>query len=130
MSTQYIYKTVFICPEALQAKANQLACIMGSTTEDIHTFDFLNYADVETQVKYAVVGTVTRQEFIDKQFEGLPNPLPAHAAGCNVEEAQEVLDGLNTANGLQFFINESIENCTASMEIIPIGDLPPEVEEI
>ena len=121
MSTEFKYNVVFICPEIIKDKANQLACIMGSSIADITTFNLINYEDADLN-KYSVIGTVARQEFINMQQSGVPEILPSWAQGCNREEAVEVFNNINQVGGLQFFVNVPIQDCIESMGLTKIEE--------
>ena len=121
MSAEFKYNVVFICPEIIKDKANQLACIIGSTIADINTFNLINYEDADLN-KYSVIGTVARQDFIDRQQSGVPETLPPWAQGCNREEAVEVFNNINQVGGLQFFVNVPIQDCIDSMGLVKIEE--------
>jgi hypothetical protein len=114
MSTEYIYKVVFICPESLQTESNQLACIMGLTAEDVNTFNNLFYENSSGD-KFSVVATVATQSFIDQQQSGVPEILPPHAEGCDRDQAVIAFDSIDTELGLQFFVNVQVQNAIAGM---------------
>jgi hypothetical protein len=122
MSTEYIYNVVFICPESLQTESNQLACIMGLTAEDVNTFNNLFYENSNGD-KFSVVATVATQNFIDSMQSGVLYPLPAHAAGCDRNQAVTAFDSINTITGLQYYVGTTVQNAIAGMglTLIPFG---------
>ena len=114
MSTEYTYNVAFICPETLQAEANQLACIMGITAEDVNTFNNVFYQESNGN-KFSVIATVATQNFINSMVSGVPSRLPSHAAGCDRDDAVEAWDSLNEVGGLQYYINTPVQNAITGM---------------
>lgn len=89
--TQYKHRITLIVPEQYMDYANHIALIMGESSSDISTFVIANWQDADGNL-YAVCSALSKPVVLGALTNGLPNPLPAHAAAADVTKAQQALD--------------------------------------
>ena len=90
--SEYIHRMSLAVPQALTAKANQLALIVGESEHDDKTFSDANWQDADGNL-YAVCSTVIKPVVLGLFGINLSNiTLPAHAINADVTAAQQALD--------------------------------------
>lgn len=104
--TQYTHRMTLAVPEPLIPQANQLALIVGESSDDINTFTQANYQDTEGN-KYAVCSTVIKPIVLSLLDTPLFNS-PLQAEGANLEQAQTALDKVVMYSGSERVSADSI----------------------
>ena len=90
--SDYKHRMSLAVPQALIAKANQLALIVGVSEYDDNTFTTANWQDKDGNL-YAVCSTVIKPVVLGLFGISLSNiTLPAHAINADVTTAQQALD--------------------------------------
>ena len=90
--SDYKHRMSLAVPQALMAKANQLALIVGESEYDDKTFTVSNWQDKDGNL-YAVCSTVIKPVVLSMFGINLSNiTLPAHAINADVTAAQQALD--------------------------------------
>ena len=90
--SDYKHRMSLAVPQALMAKANQLALIVGESSNDGKTFSNANWQDKDGNL-YAVCSTVIKPVVLGLFGINLSNiTLPAHAINADVVAAQQALD--------------------------------------
>lgn len=90
--SDYKHRMSLAVPQALTAKANQLALIVGVSEYDDNTFTTTNWQDSDGNL-YAVCSTVIKPVVLGLFGISLSNiTLPAHAINADVTAAQQALD--------------------------------------
>ena len=90
--SDYKHRMSLAVPQALIAKANQLALIVGVSEHDDKTFTAANWQDKDGNL-YAVCSTVIKPVVLGLFGISLSNiTLPAHAINADVTTAQQALD--------------------------------------
>lgn len=90
--SDYKHRMSLAVPQALMAKANQLALIVGVSEYDDKTFTAANWQDKDGNL-YAVCSTVIKPVVLSMFGINLSNiTLPAHAINADVTAAQQALD--------------------------------------
>ena len=92
--SDYKHRMSLAVPQALIAKANQLALIVGVSEYDVNTFTQANWQDKDGNL-YAVCSTVIKPVVLGMFGISLSNiTLPAHAVNADVVAAQQALDNV------------------------------------
>lgn len=92
--SDYKHRMSLAVPQALMAKANQLALIVGVSSDDDKTFTAANWQDGDGNL-YAVCSTVIKPVVLGLFGISLSNiTLPAHASNADVVAAQSALDNV------------------------------------
>lgn len=92
IASDYKHRMSLAVPQALMAKANQLALIVGVSSDDVNTFTAANWQDKDGNL-YAVCSTVIKPVVLGLFGINLFNiSLPAHAINADVTAAQQALD--------------------------------------
>lgn len=90
--SEYKHRMSLAVPQALMAKANQLALIVGVSEHDDKTFAAANWQDKDGNL-YAVCSTVIKPVVLGLFGISLTDiTLPAHAINADVVAAQQALD--------------------------------------
>lgn len=90
--SQYTHRMTLVVPESLMSQANQLALIVGESSDDDKTFSNANWQDKDGNL-YAVCSTVIKPVVLGLFGINLSNiSLPAHAINADVTAAQQALD--------------------------------------
>lgn len=90
--SEYKHRMSLAVPQALMAKANQLALIVGVSEHDDKTFTTANWQDKDGNL-YAVCSTVIKPVVLGLFGVSLSNiTLPNHASKADVVAAQQALD--------------------------------------
>ena len=90
--SEYKHRMSLTVPQALMAKANQLALIVGVSEYDDKTFTTANWQDANGNL-YAVCSTVIKPVVLGLFGINLSNiTLPAHAINADITAAQQALD--------------------------------------
>ena len=90
--SDYKHRMSLAVPQALMAKANNLALIAGLSAADINTFTVANWQDKDGNL-YAVCSTVIKPVVLGLFGISLTDvTLPAHAINADVAAAQQALD--------------------------------------
>lgn len=90
--SDYKHHMSLAVPQALMPQANQLALIVGESSDDDKTFSNANYQDANGNL-YAVCSTVIKPVVLGLFGIILSNiTLPAHASNADVVVAQQALD--------------------------------------
>lgn len=90
--SDYKHRMSLVVPQALMAKANQLALIVGESEYDDKTFTTANWQDEDGNL-YAVCSTVIKPVVLGLFGISLTDiTLPAHAINADVTAAQQALD--------------------------------------
>ncbi len=90
--SDYTHRMSLAVPQALMAKANQLALIVGVSEYDDNTFTTANWQDKDDNL-YAVCSTVIKPVVLGLFGISLSNiTLPDHAIHADVTTAQQALD--------------------------------------
>ena len=90
--SDYKHRMSLAVPQALIAKANQLALIVGVSEYDDNTFTSANWQDKDGNL-YAVCSTVIKPVVLGLFGVSLSDiTLPAHAVNADVVAAQQALD--------------------------------------
>ena len=90
--SDYKHRMSLAVPQALMAKANQLALIAGLSAADVNTFTAANWQDKDGNL-YAVCSTVIKPVVLSMFGISLTDiTLPAHAVNADVTAAQQALD--------------------------------------
>lgn len=90
--SEYKHRMSLAVPQALMDKANQLALIVGESSDDDKTFTTANWQDKDGNL-YAVCSTVIKPVVLSMFGISLADiTLPAHAINADVTAAQQALD--------------------------------------
>lgn len=90
--SEYKHRMSLAVPQALMAKANQLALIVGVSEYDVNTFTQANWQDKDGNL-YAVCSTAIKPVVLSMFGISLTDiTLPAHASNADVVAAQQALD--------------------------------------
>ena len=90
--SDYKHRMSLAVPQSLMAKANQLALIVGVSSDDDKTFTAANWQDEDGNL-YAVCSTAIKPVVLGLFGINLSNiTLPAHAVNADVTAAQQALD--------------------------------------
>jgi len=90
--SEYKHRMSLAVPQALISKANQLALIVGESSDDDKTFTATNWQDKDGNL-YAVCSTVIKPVVLGLFGIRLTDvTLPAHAVNADVTAAQQALD--------------------------------------
>ncbi len=90
--SEYTHRMTLAVPQALIAKANQLALIVGVSEYDDNTFTTANWQDKDGNL-YAVCSTVIKPVVLSMFGISLTDiTLPAHAINADVTAAKQALD--------------------------------------
>ena len=90
--SEYKHRMSLAVPQALMPQANQLALIVGVSSDDDKTFTAANWQDKDGNL-YAVCSTVIKPVVLGMFGINLSNiTLPAHAINADVTAAQQALD--------------------------------------
>ena len=90
--SEYKHRMSLAVPQALMAKANNLALIAGLSAADINTFTTANWQDKDGN-PYAVCSTVIKPVVLGLFGISLTDvTLPAHAINADIVAAQQALD--------------------------------------
>lgn len=90
--SDYKHRMTLAAPQALMTKANQLALIVGVSSDDDKTFTTANWQDKDGNL-YAVCSTVIKPVVLGLFGINLTDiALPDHAVGADVVAAQQALD--------------------------------------
>ena len=90
--SEYEHRMSLAVPQALIAKANQLALIVGESEYDDNTFTAANWQDANGNL-YAVCSTAIKSVVLGLFGVSLSDiKLPAHAINADVTAAQQALD--------------------------------------
>ena len=90
--SDYKHRMSLAVPQALIEKANQLALIVGESSDDDKTFTTANWQDKDGNL-YAVCSTVIKPVVLGLFGISLTDiTLPAHAINADVTAAQQALD--------------------------------------
>ena len=90
--SDYKHRMSLAVPQALIAKANQLALIVGESEHDDKTFTTANWQDKDGNL-YAVCSTVIKPVVLGLFGISLTDiTLPLHASKADVTAAQQALD--------------------------------------
>ena len=90
--SQYTHRMSLAVPQALMAKANQLALIVGESSDDDKTFTTANWQDKDSNL-YAICSTVIQPVVLGLFGVSLTDiTLPVHAINADVTAAQQALD--------------------------------------
>lgn len=88
--SQYTHRMTLVVPESLMSQANQLALIVGESSDDDKTFITTNWQDKDGNL-YAVCSTTIKPIVLTL----LNTPLtdsPLQAEGADLSQAQQALD--------------------------------------
>ena len=88
--SQYTHRMTLVVPESLMNQANQLALIVGESSDDDKTFTTANWQDKDGNL-YAVCSTMIKPIVLSL----LDTPLtdsPLQAEGADLSQAQQALD--------------------------------------
>ena len=88
--SQYTHRMTLVVPESLMNQANQLALIVGESSDDDKTFTTTNWQDKDGNL-YAVCSTMIKPIVLSL----LDTPLtdsPLQAEGADLSQAQQALD--------------------------------------
>ena len=92
--SDYKHRMSLAVPQALIAKANQLALIVGESSDDNKTFTAANWQDANGNL-YAVCSTVIKPVVLGLFGISLTDiTLPDHAINADVAAAQQALDNV------------------------------------
>lgn len=92
VASDYKHRMSLAVPQALITKANQLALIVGGSSDDDKTFSDANWQDKDGNL-YAVCSTVIKPVVLGLFGINLSSiTLPAHAINADVTAAQQALD--------------------------------------
>lgn len=116
--TQYTSRVTLAVPVAMLAQANNLACIMGESAADIHTFQQASWQDASGNL-YAVASTVVKPVFLGAATGVLPES-PEHAVDADRTLAQQALDTLNQPGGMQMIVDVDPLEALASLGLTPV----------
>lgn len=90
--SEYKHRMSLAVPQALMTQANQLALIVGVSSDDDKTFTAANWRDKDGNL-YAVCSTVIKPVVLGLFGINLTDiTLPAHAINADVVAAQQALD--------------------------------------
>lgn len=90
--SEYKHRMTLAVPQALMPQANQLALIVGVSSDDDKTFTAANWQDKDGNL-YAVCSTVIKPVVLSMFGINLSNiTLPAHAINSDITAAQQALD--------------------------------------
>lgn len=90
--SDYKHRMSLAVPQALIGKANQLALIVGESSDDDKTFTVANWQDQDDNL-YAVCSTVIKPVVLGLFGINLTDiTLPAHAINADITAAQQALD--------------------------------------
>lgn len=90
--SEYQHRMSLAVPQALIIKANQLALIVGESSDDDKTFTAANWQDKDGNL-YAVCSTVIKPVVLNAFGAKLADyPLRPHAINADVAQAQAALD--------------------------------------
>lgn len=90
--SDYKHRMSLVVPEQLIAKANQLALIVGVSSDDDKTFAQASYQDADGNL-YAVCSTAIKPVVLGLFGISLADiTLPTHAINADVTAAQQALD--------------------------------------
>lgn len=90
--SEYKHRMTLAVPDSLISQANQLALIVGESSDDDKTFAHANWQDSDGNL-YAVCSTVIKPKVLSMYGISLSNiTLPAHAINADVVAAQQALD--------------------------------------
>lgn len=90
--SDYKHRMSLAVPQALMAKANQLALIVGESEHDNETFTAANWQDKDSNL-YAVCSSVIKPVVLGLFGVSLADiTLPDHAINADVTAAQQALD--------------------------------------
>lgn len=89
---QYTHRMTLAVPEQLMSQANQLALIVGESSDDDKTFSNANWQDKDGNL-YAICSTVIKPVVLGLFGVSLTDiTLPVHAINADVTAAQQALD--------------------------------------
>ena len=92
IASDYKHRMSLAVPLALMTQANQLALIVGESSNDDKTFSNANWQDKDGNL-YAICSTVIKPVVLGLFDVILSNiTLPAHAINADVTAAQQALD--------------------------------------
>ena len=90
--SEYKHRMSLAVPQALMAKANQLALIVGESEPDDKTFTVANWQDANGNL-YAVCSTAIKPVVLGLFGINLTDiTLPIHAINADITAAQQALD--------------------------------------
>ncbi|OLF36509.1 hypothetical protein BTW00_05325 [Psychrobacter sp. C 20.9] len=90
--SDYTHRMTLAVPEALMPQANQLALIVGESSDDDKTFAAANWQDKDGNL-YAVCSTAIKSVVLGLFGVSLTDiTLPTHAVNADVTAAQQALD--------------------------------------
>lgn len=90
--SDYKHRMSLAVPQAIMPQANQLALIVGVSSDDDKTFTAANWQDKDGNL-YAVCSTVIKSVVLGLFGISLTNiTLPAHAINGDVTAAQQAMD--------------------------------------
>ena len=90
--SEYNHRMSLAVPQALMSQANQLALIVGVSSDDDKTFTTANWQDKDGNL-YTVCSTVIKPVVLSMFGISLTDvTLPAHAVNADVVAAQQALD--------------------------------------
>lgn len=106
--SEYTHTMTLVVPKALMNASNNLALLVGITSEDINTFIIDDWVDSEgntysvcsTSIKPVVLGSIGA--------EFTPEMIRPHAAGVNLELAQYALDNSIIYTGIETVTPDNI----------------------
>lgn len=116
--TQYTHRITLAVPASLIEPANHLACIMGESAADIHTFQQASWQDTQGSL-FAVASTVVKPVFLGAATGILPES-PDHAVDADRTLAQQALDTLNKPGGMQMVVDTDPLEALASLGLSPV----------
>lgn len=91
-TSDYKHRMSLAVPQALMTQANQLALIVGESSDDDRTFSNANWQDKDGNL-YAICSTVIKPVVLGLFGVSLTDiTLPAHAINADVTAAQQALD--------------------------------------
>ena len=92
IASDYKHRMSLAVPQALMTQANQLALIVGESSDDVKTFSNANWQDKDGNL-YAVCSTAIKPVVLGLFGISLADiTLPDHASNADVVAAQQALD--------------------------------------
>lgn len=88
--SQYIHRMTIVVPESLMSQANQLALIVGESSDDDKTFTTTDWQDKDGNL-YAVCSTMIKPIVLSLLNTSLTDS-PLQVEGADLTQAQQALD--------------------------------------
>lgn len=121
MSTQYTHLVLVAAPFYARDEANHLACLLGESSSDLHTFAYAGYIDAAGN-HYCVAYAATKPAFLVPALKGALPVTPDHAIGIiDRGKAQRAFDSLNKPGGIQMIVDVPLDEALEQLGLTRIA---------